>query len=175
MGLFSAIAAVGSVILGNKARKADKNASKDRARINQITNTQRRRQLVKDFRRARATALTQGVGQGGEVGSSGIQGVRTSLRSQAGTALFENFVQERLDQSAQENQFKADRLRFFGNVLNQVGNIAQGIQDTRPVTGSTRTAPTVSQPITQSEGSFRTFADESVPSTSGIDISAFNK
>jgi hypothetical protein len=81
-------AAVGGIIggiagiFGSKANKAKRRARKEQRRMTEREQAVQRRDLIRNFRLARAQALAAGSSETGGLESSGVQGAAASIASQ---------------------------------------------------------------------------------------------
>lgn len=128
MAIFSTVIAVasvvGSLIQGNKAKKASKKANRAQRAINRLKNAQQKRAFLRRFRQAQAAALVGATASGVEVESSLTQGTLASQKTQniiAG-AEFQEF--DRLGGLQTQAFNEQANANFAGSIFSSVGAFA---------------------------------------------------
>jgi len=125
LGLFIAAAsAVGSLVSGKKAKKAQKKANAAQRKINRLKNEQAKRAFLRKFRQQQAAALVSGVAAGVGIESSTVQGELSSGRSQRTTAVGEFGELDALGGAQEAAQNQAASANFQGSVFGAVGAFA---------------------------------------------------
>jgi hypothetical protein len=91
MALFAIAAALtaAQAVVGIKAGKKARKRNRVQEQITRIQNERAKRQFLQQFRIARADVLAAGLASGAALGSSGIQGIRSSLAAQGRVTLAE--------------------------------------------------------------------------------------
>jgi hypothetical protein len=117
-----------SLIQGNEARQDAKKGNRIQEGQVRLENRQRIREFMRNYRQQLADAITQAQVSGVSLESSGIQGVRGSLRSQReqGAALFNE--QQRLGIAANDKFASAQKRGFYSQVAGQVGQALPAIE-----------------------------------------------
>ena len=120
----AAAAKIGALFSRNSARQARKRARRAQIQIQRIQNAQARRQFLRQFRGAQATALAVAGAQIGGLESSRARGQVASLVTQARFGLFEQGLQSKFSEIAQTNIARAERREFRAGVLSAISDFA---------------------------------------------------
>ena len=128
MAIFAAVIAVasiaGSLIQGQKAKKASKKANRAQRAINRLKNAQQKRAFLRRFRQAQAAALVGATASGVDVESSLTQGTLASQQTQniVAGAEFKEFDRLGSVQAAAFNE--QANANFAGSIFRAVGAFA---------------------------------------------------
>ena len=119
-----AVMAVGSLVAGNKARKAQNAARRAQQQSNRIKNFQAKRQFLRNVAFAQAEAIANPIARGADISSSFAQATISSQGAQARTASRDFAEQDRLGELASTNLNRAARATMQGNIFSTVGSFA---------------------------------------------------
>jgi hypothetical protein len=132
----------GSILSGLLGNKKKKKAAKIEQLAVRLQNQQARSAALKEFRIARAQAITGIIASGADLRSSAYQGIKGSLQSQIQENARFSLEQESLGQQANKQRQKAASFDFIAGALSSGAGIAEGIrtlrQGTPPPTTTTQ-------------------------------------
>ena len=118
------VAVLGGKILGgifkSKASKRRRRAARLRQQIGRIKNVQAKRKFLNEFLSAQGVSLARGALTGADLGSSAVQGQLASQRTQATTGLVEFAEMDRLNELANRNTNKANKLAGIASFASTV-------------------------------------------------------
>lgn len=122
--VIAGVSAVASFSAARKGRKAQERANESQRRINRLRNMQAQRGFLRGFRQQYADVITAGLAQGVGLGSSTLQGVRSSLISQRDTSLgeFEKMDDLGAEMTAQLGQ--ASKYQGLSSMYSTIGSVA---------------------------------------------------
>lgn len=123
LSIVAGVFAVGSALLGVGAGKAKRQSAKAERRASEIANFRAVREVIRASRLARAASISNAVGGGAEIGSSGIQGTLQSITARTTSSLLINRRISDFQKLAFDKSLKADRLGTFASVLGSLSSL----------------------------------------------------
>lgn len=115
--------AIGSLVSGNKARKAQNSARAAQQQANRVRNFQAKRQFLRDFRQQQAAAIANPLAAGA-VDSSFSRATQSSQGTQANIASLDFSRLNELGELASANLNSAARAQFASSVFGTLGQFA---------------------------------------------------
>jgi hypothetical protein len=111
-------------IQGAKSTAASRKGSKQRRQSDLMSQFLKRRQMLQEYRMAQAASLSGAVASGADLESSGYQGVRSSVYSQADYNLRSEEAILAKEKKAYGFDMQASRLSESSNLWNSIGQVA---------------------------------------------------